>query len=148
MKTFGSLAEILDFAIREEEKAAAFYRNLAAAARDPQTRKLYESFALEEDGHKHKLQTVVIERQDAWPDDLAAVRVHEVPDVEVRPDLDRAAILQLVMKKELEAFRLYTALAGLARDPEQRALLDGLAQEEARHKLSFELEYDELSRKA
>jgi rubrerythrin len=46
------------------------------------------------------------------------------------------------MQREKAAYRLYTDLAKITPDAEARALLKALAQEEARHKLAFEIEYD------
>jgi len=47
------------------------------------------------------------------------------------------------MKKEKAAFRMYNDLASKAKKPELKALFLNLAQEEAKHKLRFEVEYDE-----
>jgi len=47
------------------------------------------------------------------------------------------------MKAEKAAFKLYTDLASATDDPTLKAMLLGLAQEEAKHKLQFEIEYDE-----
>jgi rubrerythrin len=47
------------------------------------------------------------------------------------------------MKKEKEAFRLYTTLADFTDDPILKDTFHGLAQEEAKHKLRFEVEYDD-----
>ena len=47
------------------------------------------------------------------------------------------------MKQEKAAFKLYSDLARMASTAELRELLLGLAQEEAKHKLRFEIEYDE-----
>ena len=49
----------------------------------------------------------------------------------------------VAMKKEKAAFRLYTDLAASTDDADLKATLLLLAQEEAKHKLRFELEYDE-----
>ena len=58
-------------------------------------------------------------------------------------ELDYQGVLILAMKKEKAAFRLYSDLAARTDDAEIQALLLGLAQEEAKHKLRFEIEYDE-----
>ena len=55
MKTFGSVDEMLDFAIAREEEAAAFYTELAAKMDRPWMRQVFEDFAGEERGHKQKL---------------------------------------------------------------------------------------------
>jgi rubrerythrin len=51
--------------------------------------------------------------------------------------------LLFAMKSEKAAFRLYDALATATHDPVLALLFRSLAQEEARHKLRFELEYEE-----
>jgi len=48
------------------------------------------------------------------------------------------------MKKEKVAFRMYTILAAHASDPAVKQLLQSLALEESRHKLRFEIEYDDV----
>ena len=58
--------------------------------------------------------------------------------------LDYQKALIIAMKKEKAAFRLYSDLAGRVDDAGIRDLLLGLAQEEAKHKLRFEVEYDDF----
>ncbi|UCE61993.1 MAG: hypothetical protein JSU63_09735, partial [Phycisphaerales bacterium] len=57
-------------------------------------------------------------------------------------DISYRDALILAMKAEKAAFRLYSDLASTTDDANLRAVLLGLAQEEAKHKLRFELEYD------
>ena len=65
-------------------------------------------------------------------------------DTEMKSDLDYQQSLILAMKKEKAAFRMYSDLASVAEDGDVKSLLLTLAQEEARHKLRFEVEYDEF----
>jgi rubrerythrin len=66
--------------------------------------------------------------------------------VDVRPssNMSYQDALILAMKKEKAAFRMYTALAGQADDPTVKALFLNLALEESKHKLRFEIEYDDF----
>ena len=57
MKDTCSVDDILDFAIGEEEKAMNFYSELATSAH-PAMKAVFEGFAVEEAGHKKKLQAV------------------------------------------------------------------------------------------
>jgi rubrerythrin len=59
------------------------------------------------------------------------------------PKTDYQGALILAMKREKAAFRLYSDLAARTEDAELKDLLLGLAQEEAKHKLRFEVEYDD-----
>jgi rubrerythrin len=51
--------------------------------------------------------------------------------------------LKLAMKREKAAFKLYTNLAEKSEDNGMKSLFSMLAQEESKHKLRFEIEYDE-----
>ena len=148
MQTFESLDEILDFALAEEDAAAAFYRDLAAKMERQSMREVFEGFAREEDGHKAKLLSV---KHGATPFTMKQpvfdLKIADyVIDVDVNPadpEMDYQRALILAMKKEKGAFRLYTLLGEQAQEESFRTLFLGLAQEEAKHKLRFELEYDE-----
>jgi len=48
------------------------------------------------------------------------------------------------MNKEKAAFRLYTSLSERAEDAALKELFAALAQEESKHKLRFEVEYDDF----
>jgi len=67
-----------------------------------------------------------------------------VVDVAPSPDMNYQGALILAMKKEKAAFRLYTDLAASAADEKVKGTFLALAQEEARHKLRFEVEYDDM----
>ncbi|MCP4547710.1 MAG: ferritin family protein [bacterium] len=145
MKQWNSFEDILTFAINSEENAAAFYRDLAAKSDNADMAAALEEFAVEEDGHKAILESIR-ESNMAVPSDEEIVDLKIVDYlVEVDPteDLNYRKVLILAMKREKAAFALYTRLAGKADDPKLRKLLQALAQEEAKHKLRFEIEYDD-----
>ena len=144
--TFNSVDEILDFAIRKEEEAAEMYTDLAGKVEKEYMRKLFEDFAREEVGHREKLLQIkqgklLLPAEEKVMD----LKIGEyLADVEPSAVGDYAQALTLAMKEEKAAFRMYTGLAEAAADDENvRTMLLGLAQEEAKHKLRFEIEYDE-----
>ncbi len=145
MPGFKTVDEILDFAIGQEEKAVQIYSNLADRTENERMRQVLEGYADEERGHKAKLlairhgKNLMPEQQEITDLDIADY----LPDVEARPDLDYMEALTLAMKAEKAAFKLYSDLAAMAEDEGVRATLLSLAQEEAKHKLRFEVEYDE-----
>ncbi|KPK72583.1 MAG: rubrerythrin [Phycisphaerae bacterium SM23_30] len=143
---FGSVDEILDFAIKEEEQAARFYTDLADRMERPWMKQAFEDFAREEEGHKIKLLQVKQGQQlisaEAKVQDLKISDY--VVDLEPKADMDYQDALILAMKKEKAAFKLYTDLAASTGDENLRQVFLGLAQEEAKHKLRFEIEYDDL----
>jgi rubrerythrin len=143
--TFNSVDEILDFAIRKEEEAAEMYTDLAGKVDRAHMRRLFEDFAREELGHKEKLLQV----KEGKLLLLAEEKVMDLKIAEYLEDVEPSAVgdyaqaLTLAMKEEKAAFRMYTELAEAADDENVRTMLLGLAQEEAKHKLRFEIEYDE-----
>lgn len=146
METWESIDDVLQYAIGQEEEAAALYRRLAARTKKPGMRKLYEGFAREEEGHKAKLINVKTERllQPADAQTIDMQMTDYLVEPEVDSDLGYQDALILAMKKEKAAFRLYSDLAEKSPDPRLKAVLLSLAQEEAKHKLRFEIEYDEV----
>ncbi len=145
MKTFGSTDEILDFAIEREEEAAAFYRSLMDKTKWPWMTDTFEEFAREEDRHKAKLVGIKKGKLLA----SAAEKVVDLKigdylaDPEPSGELDYQNVLILAMKREKKAFKLYSDLAAMIEDANLCEVFLSLAQEEAKHKLRFELEYDE-----
>jgi rubrerythrin len=145
-QNFGSAAEILDFAIKREEEAYEFYPDLAAKIKRPEMQGIFRQFAEEERGHKAKLQGIkkgksLLPAEKAVADlKIADYVVADEPSA----DMTYQKAIVLAMKKEKAAFRIYSDLARSAPSSELKSLFEGLAQEEARHKLRFELEYDSV----
>ena len=145
MKEFNHIDDVLEFAISEEQAAVDFYLMLAEQAKNPQTRGIFSEYAGEEMEHKAKLLRVRETGSFEMPDqDVKDLRITEyLVDMKPRPDMSYQDALILAMKKEKAAFRMYTALSERASDPAIKELFRKLALEESRHKLRFELEYDE-----
>ena len=140
-----SVDEILDFAIKQEERAAEFYTDLANRLESEHTRDIFLSFAEEEKGHKAKLLQVKEGKQlSPVEDQIMDLKIGDyLEDVSLSTGLGFQDALILAMKAEKAAFRLYSNLASAADDPALKQTLLQLAQEEAKHKLRFEIEYDD-----
>ncbi len=145
MKEFTSINEILDFAIGEEQAAVDFYLQLAAQSKNQQTKKVFNEYAEEEMRHKANLLNVKERGHFLLP--VEKVRDLKITEylVDVRPSANMSYqdALILAMKKEKAAFRMYSALAANAEDVSVKALFLNLAMEESKHKLAFEIEYDD-----
>ena len=146
MTDLNSVDEILDFAISEEQAAADFYTGLAGKMDQPALKQIFEGFSKEEMGHKAKLEAVKGGKKLlSSAAKVADLKIGDyLVDIDTSGDLDYQQALIVAMKKEKAAFRLYSDLAGKTDDAGVRDLLLGLAQEEAKHKLRFEVEYDEF----
>ena len=145
MDKFGSVNELLDFAIQKEEEANKFYTGLAGKMDRPAMRQVFEDFAKEEQKHKEKLLGIKEgKRLNSAEQKITDLKIGDyLVDMEPSPDMDYQEALILAMKKEKASFRLYNDLAATTDDADLRSLLLGLAQEEAKHKLRLEVEYDE-----
>lgn len=145
MEKFGSVDNALDFAIKEEEAAFDFYTELAGKMEKAWMKKVFEDFAQEEKQHKEKLVGVKTGKQlMAVEGKITDLKIADyLVDVSPSADLNYQKALTLAMKKEKAAFKLYSDLAATADNEAVRDIFLGLAQEEAKHKLRFEVEYDE-----
>ena len=145
MKELNSVDEVLDFAIEREKEAARFYGNLAGKMKRPGMRKVLEKFSREEQGHQEKLMAVKREKLLLSSEEkVLDLKISDyLVDVEPTPDMEYQDALILAMKNEKASYKLYTDLAQATDNERLRATLLGLAQEEAKHKLKFEVEYDE-----
>lgn len=145
MHEFKTLDDILDFAIKEEQMAADFYTALAAKMPRQQMKNTFEQFALEEIGHRTKLEAIKTgQKLQFSANKVADLKIGDyLTDVDTtRTDISYQEALIIAMKKEKAAFKLYTDLSEVATDGPSRELFLMLAQEEAKHKLRFEVEYD------
>ena len=145
MKELTTFDTILDFAIGEEQKAVDFYTELAGQASSDEMREVFEEFAQEEVMHKMKLQEVKETGiNNMPPENVADLKIADyVVSVQASPNMSYQDALIVAMNKEKAAFRLYTSLAERAPNPGLKELFKALAQEESKHKLRFEVEYDE-----
>lgn len=145
MTTFKTVEEILDFAMQSEQQAADLYDDLATKVSDLTLKKALQDFAQEEREHKKTLERVkkgkkLLDAQAKIND----LRISEflVPS-EPHADMSYQQLLVFAMKEEKAAYRLYSCLAESAEDRKLRDIFLGLANEEAKHKLRFEIQYDD-----
>jgi rubrerythrin len=143
MKDFESVDEILDFAIGREIEAIRLYIDLAKKVEKPEMQKVLKGFAMEEQEHRIKLEDAkaigfVLKEEEVGNLGIA----DDIEGGEFQPDMSYADILIMAMKKENVSVQLYTDLAKMAQDEEMKDMFLQLAQEEAEHKLRFEMEYD------
>ncbi|UCG61337.1 MAG: ferritin family protein [Candidatus Zixiibacteriota bacterium] len=142
---FKSANDILDFAIQKEEEAAELYRDLASTLTRTDMKAVFEGFAKEEMQHRAKLIEVKEgNRIISAEKKIFDLKIAEsLVDTKPSPNMDYQHALIFAMKAEKAAFKLYSDLAAATDDQNLKNLFLGLAQEEAKHKLRFEIEYDD-----
>ena len=146
MEAFNSIDEILDFAINAEQEAVDFYTDLASKMHNPQMKDTFLEFAQEEVEHKARLTKIKEEKifDTGEQEPIADLKIADYTvNVKPSPDMQYEDALVLAMRKEKAAFRLYSALAERTSKPELKKVFQELAIEESKHKLRFEVEYDE-----
>jgi rubrerythrin len=144
MSKVSTYKEILEYAIEREQEAQRDYQAAAATVKDAPMREALLEMAAQERGHEQKLRNIDVDRfisNAATPVPSLDLAEYVVAG-DFHPGMNYQDLLSLAMQREKAAFRLYTDLAKVTPDPAARSLLKALAQEEARHKLALEIEYD------
>ena len=146
MKEFNSIDDILDFAIDNEQNAVNFYTQLANESTNQEMIDVFSQFAKEEMGHKAFLTKIKREgTYTAKTDKVLDLKMSDyLVDVKPTPNMPYDDALILAMKREKNAFKLYMHLSERAPNDSLKELFQSLAIEESKHKLRFELEYDEF----
>ena len=145
MQAFTSVTAALDFAIALEQEAHDFYVRLSSQATNPAMATALLEFAQEELGHRSKL--LAVKQGDVLLSAQAKVVDLKIGDYLADTGADSVHTYQqalvLAMKQEQAACKLYLDLAATAAGTALEEVFTALAHEEAKHKLRFELEYDE-----
>jgi rubrerythrin len=139
--------KIISTAIDREVEAYTFYRTVSEKVKDPALKKLFTELAGEEKQHREFLQGMLTKevtkmRFDAKQDYKV---VNAMPSPPLTADLKPLDGLVLAIKKELEAMQMYTQLANLSTDTEQKFLFSQLANMESGHKARLEDLYTNMA---
>mgnify|MGYP003970917839 FL=1 len=143
---FGSFNEAIDFAVDREEAANKFYLKLAAQMEHAAMKAVFEDFAAEEKLHKEKLLEIKNGKIELpTVEKVMDLKIGDyLVDVQPNPGIDYQQALVVAMKQEKAAFKMYMDIAGMVTDTNLQNTFFMLANEEAKHKLRFEVEYDDL----
>ncbi len=139
---------ILEFALSKEVEAYHFYMAVARRVDSPKIREVFEELAAEELEHKARLELEIIKTGKVVPDGYEPApgpdSDYVVDEDDALLDMDYQDMLLLAMEKEKAAFRTYVKMVAETRDEHTQEVLLELAEEEIRHKLRFQTEYDVL----
>jgi rubrerythrin len=146
MKEFETIEDILDFAINSEQNAVDFYFKLASESRNDEMKQVFTQFAKEEMGHKANLLRIKANGTFTVKEETVIdLKMSDyLVDIEPTPNMSYEQALVIAMKREKNAFKLYTHLSAKAPTADLKKIFQSLAVEESKHKLRFELEYDEF----
>jgi len=143
-------SEIFEFAIHREIEAYRFYMGLAERIDNSYICGVLKELAEEELEHKAKLELEWMKLGQTIPTEQAVpVSDNDIPsESDSQFDMDYKELLMLAIEKEEASFRTYVNLLSSISDQPCREVLLGIAEEEVRHKLRFETEYDMLLKKS
>jgi len=144
---FKTIKEVLEFAILKEEASYKLYRELAEIMKDERTKLIFEGLNKNELQHRNNLEFELIKHGHAV-DDTAfefsdTEKAYLDADDQFR-EMTYVDALKMAIRKERAAFRLYSELMVQTRNPEFHDLFFELAQEEMRHVIQFEDEYNNV----
>lgn len=149
MIQFKSIEEILHFALAKEQSSQQFYLDLSQAVSSPVAQGVFTALANEESRHIESVETELFKMGYTLRKETAQPRETEPSG---RLTLDDEAkqmtfldALRLAMEKERAAFRLFAELMAVTEEPEAREVLAELAEEEVRHLLRLEKEYESFT---
>ncbi len=148
----GDVEEILYYAVGREIEANVFYNLLSQYVDDVQIRDICNEFAADELQHKARLELEIMKlgivvKPSATPakgGSMLPKPLDYMLDMAKTMKMNLQELLLLAMEKEKASFRLYVDLLAMVKDEQSRQTLMALAEEEARHKMRFEIEYDRL----
>lgn len=146
MKIFRTFEEIIDYAIDKEMNEIEFYSDLAERMDRKNVRQLFKNIALEKTARMLRLEKMKDLKMEFDVNEIQDLKIAgSLEDVDyTKSDLSYQEALILAMKKEKEKFKFYSSMAETAVNKECRDTFLALANEEARQKLKFEIEYDEF----
>ena len=106
---------------------------------------MFEEFEAEEEGHKAIIDKLSKNKvTDLQLQNVTDLKISDyLIDMTFRPDMDYQDILIIAMKREEKAVKMYTDMLARIKDSDAQKLIQFLIQEESKHKLGLETEYDE-----
>ena len=144
---FGSVDEILSFAIKNEKEAVEFYTSLAKEATRASLKSIFENFAKEEENHVALLSDISgnKEKIDAYQfKKITDLKISDyMVEIEYKEGMPMPEILKIAMKREEKAVKLYSAMADQTDHADAKKVFKILVQEESKHKLALESMYDD-----
>jgi rubrerythrin len=153
MANLNTAEDILRYAVGREVEANVFYNLLTQFVDDPQVRALCSELAFEELEHKGLLELELMKLGSVVkPPSAADIKNTALPrpldamlEMVKISQMNLEKVVLLAMEKEKKSFRLYMELLASVTDADCRETIMSIAEEEARHKISFEIEYDRLT---
>ena len=141
-----SFEEVINFAIEKEQEAVDFYIELSKTAKNPGMKPVFLQWSNEEKKHVELLKNIDISSVENSGETTGVYNLKigdYMVDVEPTPDINYQDALIIAIKREEKAFKMYSVLESQTTNEILKKTFNILKQEEAKHKLKLETEYDE-----
>lgn len=149
---FKSVLDVLLFAVSKERASQKFYLDMASQMEDPTTRSIFRAISKQEEKHIESLNLEIMKAGytvDTEADRSGGATQYQADEClelnETSRRMNYVDALLLAIQKEKASFQLYAQLVGMTEDLELRKMLLELAEEEMRHVLQFEREYETVT---
>ncbi len=137
--------DILAFAIEKEKEAVELYKKMSEFAEKSHIKAMFEDFSKEELNHVKILEELDIDNLKGRPSGkVTDLKISNyLVDIEFKEGMNYQDSLIFAMKREETSVKLYKDMLANAQDAKLKALLEFMVDEEAKHKLRLETEYDD-----
>lgn len=148
-----SVYELLQLALSKEKASIQFYHDLSRLMENASTKSLFDALVQQEIAHARQLE-LELEKQGYTVEEISTqpfihdseLKLHDRFHVDNNTaEMSFLDGLRLAIEKERASFQFYTLLLSQSQDPELREIIMALAEEEMRHVLQFEREYEALT---
>ncbi|MCK4886540.1 MAG: ferritin family protein [Planctomycetes bacterium] len=142
MANVEKVANILETAVEKEIEAYRFYSTVAELISDEKGRDVFRQLANDEIKHRNRLELEIMKIGKV-------LKPREDVDIDIEVEsgfkLSYKEALIMAIQKEDAAFQLYIEYVIATSDLELREVFMRLAEEEVKHKVKFEIEYNRLA---
>lgn len=131
--------KIITFAIDNEIEAYDFYKGVSEKVADISLKRTFSDLADEEKQHRLFLESFISDAQPLHFDEVMDYKVSQTIDKpKLSLNMKPVDAIALAVKNEEEAMNLYTSMADLNTDSEQKKMFQSLASMERQHKAKLE----------
>jgi rubrerythrin len=142
-----TLNSLLDVVIQDEINAQKFYKILSDKTHNPRLKDFFNTLAAEEEGHERILKGVkemALFDGSLEVDEEAMEKIegaHVIKDTDAIEDLTMERAMEIAMKRENKAARVYGEMAASSPQEEIMKLFTSIAADERRHFSTIEHHY-------
>lgn len=133
---FVSAADVLNYAIKQEEATSSYYESAADAVKDPEIKTIFRTLAAEEIKHKKVLTDFELGKSPSFDSLTYTVNIYEnhPQNIAFKLNFNKKEILDYAINTEKESEYFYSSLAKATEENEElRKLFLTLATIENQH---------------